>query len=112
MQHYAAQLEELAVRDNHRPYLAFAHRAWGIAHRLNGENAKAEERLAQALEMFEDMEAGWQAGRTLVELAEVDLAKQDSAAAMERLNRALPAFERLNAKPDIKNIQAALEVLA
>ena len=34
---YARPLETLAGRDNHRLYLAIAHRALGVEHRLAGE---------------------------------------------------------------------------
>jgi len=51
LQRYALSLEELAERDEHRPYLAVAHRACGIAHRLKGEFARAENRLANALDV-------------------------------------------------------------
>src|SRR4030067_914949 len=96
---YAPKLEELAQRDGHLPYLAVAHRALGVAHRLAGEHAEAEARLKQALELFQGMQAGWQVGRTLCELAELDLARSDSQAAREHFTRALAAFEGLGAPP-------------
>ena len=70
---YAQPLETLASRDNHRLYLAIAHRAIGVEHRLAGEHAPAEARLRQALELFTKVGARWQIGRTLFELGELNL---------------------------------------
>lgn len=109
---YTSKLEELAARDDHQPYLAVAHRAWGVAHRLNEEYAKAEERLAQALAVFEEREAHWQTGRTLVELAELALAQEDTAGAHAYYERALAAFETVGARPDAERTRAALATLA
>ena len=59
---YVAPLEELAIKDDHRPYQAIAHGAWGIAHRLASEYAESEERLNQALNLFEALQTDWQLG--------------------------------------------------
>jgi hypothetical protein len=56
IRNFVPQLEELAVRDDHKPYLAMSHRAWGVAHRLAGEYSEAESRLEKALEIFEELE--------------------------------------------------------
>jgi tetratricopeptide (TPR) repeat protein len=108
---YAARLEELARRDGHQPYLAVAQRAWGIAHRLNGEYAQAEARLAEALALFEERGAHWQTGRTQLERAELALAQADVAAARDRFSRALAEFEALGARPDAERTRAALQAL-
>ena len=108
---YASLLEELAIRDGHQPYLAVAHRSWGIAHTLNEEYAEAEARLTMALALFEGLEARWQVGRTLVEIAELALAQADEAGARERFSRALAAFESIRARPDVERTRAALEAL-
>ena len=105
---YAPKLEELAQRDGHLPYLAVAHRALGVAHRLAGEHAEAQSRLKQALELFQGMQAGWQVGRTLGELAQLDLARSDRAAALEHFGQALEAFEALGAAPDAERTRQAL----
>jgi hypothetical protein len=109
---YAVPLEELATKDDHRPYRAVAHRAWGVAHRLAGEHAEAEARLNQALEMFEVLQINWQVGRTLVEFAELELARSGQAAACSNLERALTAFEGLQAMPDVEQTKLALEACA
>jgi tetratricopeptide (TPR) repeat protein len=106
---YAAPLEELATKDDHRPYQAVAHRAWGVAHRLAGEHADAEARLNQALELFEVLQINWQAGRTLVEFAELEMARSDQPAACGYLERALTTFEGLRAMPDVERTKLALE---
>ena len=106
---YAAPLEELAVKDDHQPYQAIAHRAWGVAHRLAGEHSESEKRLAQALEMFEALQTEWQMGRTLVEFAELELARSDQQAACGYLERAQAVFEDLQAEPDMERTRLALE---
>lgn len=109
--HYASLLEELAVRDGHQPYLAVAHRAWGVAQRLNEAYAEADEHLLQALAVFEERGAHWQSGRTRIELGELALAQGDEAQARGYLAQALEAFERVNARPDVERTRAALERL-
>ena len=108
---YAPRLEELVLRDDHKPYLAVAHRAWGIAHRIAGEYDKAESRLNQALEIFESLEASWQIGRTQFELGELALAKTDGGSAHSYFMLAQTHFEELGAKPDIARTAAVLENL-
>ena len=49
---YAVQAEALATRYGHELYQAIVHRAWGVAHRLAGDNAAAKASLNQALEIF------------------------------------------------------------
>jgi hypothetical protein len=106
---YAPRLEELAARDEHKLYLAIAHRAWGVAHRLDGEHAAAEARLNQALELFEELETRWQIGRTLVEMGELELARSNPTAGRDYLSRALAAFEGLQAVPDMARAREVLE---
>ena len=108
---YVSQLEELATRDDHRPYLAVAHRARGIAHRLAGEYTEAEVRLKQALEMFEELGSYWQIGRTLFALGELTLAKPEMEAAGDYFSRALVAFEGMGAKSDVSRAKAMLDSL-
>ena len=108
---YAEQLEALAVRDEHQPYLAVAHRSWGVAHRLGGAFAEAEERFAQALTLFEEQGTRWQTGRTLAELGELALAKGDDSGARDYYGRALATFEGMEALPDVERMRAALQAL-
>lgn len=111
LREFAPLLEELAVRDDHLPYLAVAHRAWGVAHRLAGEFSMAETRLKQALELFEDLDFPWQIGRAVFELGELALATKNKKAAGDYFSRALASFELMDAKPDIYRTQAALDSL-
>ena len=106
---YAPKLEDLAQRDEHRPYLAVAHRAWGIAHQLDGSLAEAESRLNDALSLFEELGAAWQTGRTHHDLGELALARADQQGAHDHFTRALEAYESLNAQPDIEKTRLALE---
>ena len=108
---HAARLEELAERDNHRLYLAIAQRAWGVAYRLDGEYSKAEERLNQALKLFSDLKTLWQAGRTLVELAELDLSRSDQEGARDHYSQAIKAFESMKALPEVERLRVALKAI-
>ena len=109
---YAERLEELASQDSHKPYLAVAHRAWGIAHRLDGDHKQAKERLEKAMELFVEMEANWQIGRTHVEMAEVNLAGGEESKAAKHYSQALEFFEIIKAGPDYARTQAALADIA
>jgi hypothetical protein len=111
LRQYSALLESLAARDEHRPYQAIAHRACGIAHRLEGELDQARIRLAQAQSLFEELGFRWQLGRTLAEMAELELALSDQASAQDHLSRALAEFEAMGAGPDAERTRAALAKL-
>jgi tetratricopeptide (TPR) repeat protein len=107
LQLYAPKLEELAARDDHQPYLAVAHRAMGVAHRLAGAPVEAVERLNQAMEIFTKLETGWQIGRTYYEMGEVARSLSDVGRAQGYFNQALAAFEEMKAMPDIERTRAA-----
>ena len=109
---YAPELEKLASRDNHRLYLAIAHRALGVGHRLAGEQAAAETRLRHALELFTKLGARWQIGRTLFELGELNRDRsQNETKAREYFAQALGAFEEIQAMPNAERTRAALNAL-
>src|SRR5688572_861211 len=107
---YAPPLEKLADRDNHRLYLAIAHRALGVAHRLAGEHAEAENRLKQALGLFTKLGARWQIGRTLFELGELNL-DQSNIKAREYYSQALGSFEEIRAVPNAERTREVLSSL-
>ena len=109
---YSSLVEELAIRDSHQTYLAVAHRSWGIAHRLNKEYAEADARLAQALALFDELQARWQIGRTLVEIAELAMAQSDKPGARDHYTRALTEFDSIKAMPDAERTRAALKAFA
>lgn len=104
---YAPELERLARRDHHKLYLAIAHRALGVRHRIDGEQATAEARLVQALELFNQLGARWQIGRTLFELGMVTLTLS-STKARDYYSKALGYFEEMNAAPYAERTRAAL----
>ncbi len=106
---YVPQLQALAERDGHQSYLAVAHRAWGVVHRLEGDYTEAEGRLSQALAVFEERGALWQIGRTLYEMAKLDLARSDLDAAFDHFSRAQAEFEAVGAKPDVERTRTAFE---
>jgi tetratricopeptide (TPR) repeat protein len=106
---YAPLLEELAVRDDHQPYLAIAYRAFGIAHRLAGEYDQAEKRFLQALKIFESIGTTWQIGRTLAELGELAVRRDQNESAQEFFQGALSAFEKIQANPDIDKVKAVMD---
>jgi hypothetical protein len=105
---YLPQLEELALRDDHKPYLAVAHRARAVECLLEGRHSEAETHLQQAVEMFEGMAARWQLGRTLTVLAELDLARSDPGAARDHLAAALGEFGVIGAAPDVERTRTAI----
>jgi len=107
---YAPQLERLASRDNHRLYLAIAYRAFGVGHRLAGENSAAETRLKDALGIFTELGTRWQIGRTLFELGELNLA-DSRMKAREYYSQALGSFEEIQAEPNAERTRLALNTL-
>lgn len=107
----APRLEELALRDNHRPYLAVAHRAFGVAHSIAGEHVEAVSRLNQAMEIFTDLQMGWQIGRTYFEMGEVARGLAEAERARGFYSQALAAFEAMKAGPDIERTQGVLGTL-
>jgi tetratricopeptide (TPR) repeat protein len=109
---YAPNLEKLASRDNHRLYLAIAHRALGVGHRLAGEHATAETRLKQALDLFTKLGTRWQIGRTLFELGELNLeGSQKETKAREYFAQALGSFEEIQATPNAERTRSILSSL-
>jgi tetratricopeptide (TPR) repeat protein len=106
---YAPKLEELALRDQHQPYLGIAHRAWGVAHRLAGEYSEAEQRLEAALEIFEGLGTKWQIGRTIFAMGELALAKSENEAARANFVRAQEMFKEMGAGPDTARTAVALD---
>ena len=111
VERYAPRLQALAERDDHRLFLAIAHRAWGVALRLRGRHDAAEARLQQARLMFGQLSTNWQLARTLVELAELALARGETAIARGHLTQALAGFEAMGARPDVERTRAALAAL-
>lgn len=109
---YASVLQDLAERDDHRPYLAVAHRSWGVAYRLAGKHEEAEERLRKALDLFRELDSRWQVGRTLFELGELALARSDIKLAGEYFTQALGAFEQIKAELNSTQTKAAIAMLA
>jgi tetratricopeptide (TPR) repeat protein len=108
LREFAPRLEELAVRDGHRLYLAIAQRAWGVAHQLAGEYAEAESCLNQAIQLFREYSTRWQLGRTFYELGELGVAKADQEMARKGYTQALEEFEDMRALPDVERTRAAL----
>ncbi len=108
LQRFAPLAESTAESCGHRLYLAIAYRAHGVAAALDGDHPAAQRYLNQALEIFQELNARWQIGRTLLQLAEVARLGADSATARTSLSRALEAFEALGARPDAEHARAAL----
>jgi tetratricopeptide (TPR) repeat protein len=110
LQKYAPALEKLARRDKHRLYLAIAHRALGVGHRLAGQHAEAENRLKQAFGIFTKLGVRWQIGRTLFELGELNLT-HSRMKAREYYSQALGSFEEIQAAPNAEQTRVALNSL-
>jgi tetratricopeptide (TPR) repeat protein len=102
-------LEELTNRDNHLPYLAVAHRARGILHRLEGEFELAEESFKESIKLFDGLGMRWQLGRTLAEMAELELTKENIDSAKEYFKGASSAYKEINARTDLNKIQDQLK---
>ena len=105
---YLPRLTALAERDHHCLYQGIAARAQGVASRLAGDFAAAAEHLDWAEAQFAALGTPWQLGRTYSERAELAQAQGDGAAARAALARALEAFERVQAGPDLERARAAL----
>lgn len=105
---YAPLAEELALRHGHQLYLAIAHRAWGVAHRLAGEYAESAARLQQALAICRELGVRWQTGRTLYELGMLAAAQEDRDTARTHFTAAMADFEAMGAAPDLARTRAAL----
>ena len=101
LRQYAPLAEEMARRDGHILYQASAHRAY----------AQAKARLNQALELFQELDTGWQIGRTLYELAELAITRADHTEARDYFTRALVAFEEIGANPDALRTRDSLRSL-
>lgn len=105
---FANQAEALAVRYDHQFYLAVAHRAWGVAHRLSGEYEAAEARLRRSLAIFQAMETGWQIGRTRYEMGELAASMGEMALALARFADAARYFEKMDAAVDAAVVREAI----
>ena len=110
LRRYAPTLKKLALRENHRLYLAIALRAQGVAQRLSGEYVEAESELKEALGLLTKIGARWQIGRTLFELGELHLGRSNQKAG-EYYSQALGAFEEIQAVPDAERTRQVLKSL-
>jgi GNAT superfamily N-acetyltransferase len=108
---YTPRLEELAKRDNHRLYLAVAHRARGIGKRLMGEHEQSQVELKHALELFGELGTRWQSGRTLTELGLLESTRGNLEATREYCKQALEEFEALGAQVDAARVHTILAEL-
>ncbi len=99
LREHASVLEELAMRSDHKLYLAIAQRAWGVARRLAGESDSALSRLNRALELFQELETRWQIACTLTELGELEQSRHNNRVARDYFSRALTEFDALRAAP-------------
>jgi tetratricopeptide (TPR) repeat protein len=108
LREYAPLLEGATASLEHKLYLATAHRAWGVLHRLGGQFEEAEARLEQAITLFSGLDTRWQLGRTHFELGELAADRSQPAEAKQHYVRALVLFEEMGAIPDAARTQAGL----
>lgn len=108
LREYTPILEEKATALEHKLYLATAHRAWGLLHRMEGEFKEAKRRLEEAAALFQGLDARWQLGLTHLELAEVASERSDRTEANQQNLRALELFEELGAVPFADRARRAL----
>jgi hypothetical protein len=111
LQEYLPRLEQLAGRDAHKLYVPVARRARGALHRMAGRREQARADLNAALEQFAGQGMRWQAGRTLLELGELERASGEENGARGYYTQALAEFRALGAKPDMTRSQALLAAL-
>jgi tetratricopeptide (TPR) repeat protein len=105
---YVPSLEESAIQLEHKLYLASAHRAWGVLHRLEGQYDQAKARLLKAVALFEGLDTHWQLGRTHLELGELAAGLSQPAEAKQHYAAALALFEEMGARPDAERTRDAL----
>jgi tetratricopeptide (TPR) repeat protein len=108
---YAPRLVELAERDDHRPYLAVARRALGVAARLAGELDEARRLLNAALDEFSEREMRWQAGRTHLELGRLELVRGSDEQAEAYFSEALETLQQTGSKPFMEQALTELEAI-
>jgi tetratricopeptide (TPR) repeat protein len=111
LEEYVPQLEELAMRDNHKFYLAIARRARGVALRLSGDYDGARSKLQAALDEFSAHGMRWQVGRTRVELGELERDAGAAEQAREHFQRALEEFQTMGAVRDLARCRELLETI-
>ena len=109
LKEYTPQLMELARRDDHRPYIAIADRAMGIASWLSGEHTEAQSYLQGALGQFQELDMTWQAGRTLHDMGQVARDLGDQERACSYFTQALDAFDMMGAKPAAEAASTSLQ---
>jgi hypothetical protein len=112
LRQFAPLLEELAMRDEHIPYLGIARRALGVAHLLRREYAAAHAQFSRALQAFASLGMRWQTGRTHLELGDLAFRQLDQPTARSHWERAVSEFEALGAKRYIERSRAALHSLS
>jgi tetratricopeptide (TPR) repeat protein len=107
LREYAPLLEESAMLLEHNIYLATAHRAWGVLHRLEDQYELAEARLVQAIDLFRGLDTRWQLGRTLFEMGQLAANRSKTAEAKEHTTRALTLFGEMGLSPTPAGCTAA-----
>ncbi len=108
---FTGPAEEHANRLEHRLYQGVAHRARAVEHTLEGQFDQAADRLARAMQIFEDLDTQWQLGRCLFEWGQLEQARDDKKSAHGHYMQALRVFDRLGAKPFADQTRRAMESL-
>ena len=110
---WAGRLMELAQRDDHKLYTAIAARGLGVAQRMQGKLDDSEASLKQALQVFTGLGARWQRGRTLMELAELQMKQPGKRKAKARghLSEAAGLFEGMGSTPYAAKAHQALDAI-
>jgi len=107
---WVGRLMPLAQRDEHKLYAAIASRALGVAHLMAGRLRESEAAFQQALQVFTELGTRWQRGRTLVEMAELEMSRprKSKKKARQHYSEALEMFEEIQAAPDAARTRSAL----
>jgi len=99
---YAFRSDEISLSLNHLLYHAITLRALAILDWLDHDFVRAEERLKESCQLFQQLETHWQIGRTLYDLGELSAGMGKHDEAKSYFTQAQAAF-RIMGVQDIPN---------
>lgn len=102
----------LAAAQEARLETGMSLRVLGRVHMARGELVPAQAALRQSLQIFNDLNSPYQAGKTLLCLAQLAAENGPTQADLEQLAQAIQTFEQLGAQADLDAALALQKVLA
>ena len=103
------ELKEIAADINTPPLHASVKSAEGVLEKAAGRNDTAKQLFEDAIDMFDNINAPFEAARTRLELAEVLITLCRFHLAESELNNALKVFQQLGAAKDIQKVKLLLK---